>query len=78
MPSPGTANALRAIIGADADAELSGRAQAILGPADNYGGRVSFLYVVPLCVVLTLVFGGMYLKDRRSGGYVTRDIGASA
>jgi len=77
MPSPGTANALRAIIGADADAGLSGRAQAILGPADNYGGRVSFLYVVPLCVVLTLVFGGMYLRDRRSGGYVTRDIGAS-
>ncbi len=78
MPSPGTANALRAIIGADAGAMLSDRAQAILGPADNYGGRISFIYLVPLCGILLLVFGGLYLQDRRSGGYTTRDIGASA
>lgn len=78
MPSPATANALRAIIGADADADLSSRAQAILGPADNYGGRISFIYVLPLCVVLILVFGGMYWQDRRSGGYRKRDIGAAA
>ena len=77
MPSPGTANALRAIIGADAGAMLSDRAQAILGPADNYGGRISFIYLVPLCGILLLVFGGLYLQDRRSGGYTTRDIGAS-
>lgn len=77
MPAPATANALRAIIGADTNKELSSRAQAILGPADNYGGRTSFLYVVPLCVLLALVFGAMYLQDRRSGGYTKRDIGAS-
>ena len=78
MPSPATANVLRAIIGADADLVLSARARAILGPADNYGGRVSFLYVAPLCVILILVFGSIFMRDRRSGGYTTRDIGASA
>lgn len=78
MPSPATANALRAIIGADADPDLSSRAQAILGPADNYGGRISFIYVLPLCVILILIFGGMYWHDRRSGGYTTSDIGTAA
>ena len=77
MPSPATANALRAIIGADPGEGLADRAAAILGPADNYGGRVSFLYLVPVCAVLILVFGAMYVRDRRSGGYTVRDIGAS-
>ena len=77
MPSPATANALRAIIGADANAELGERAAAILGPADNYGGRVSFLYMVPLCAILALIFGTMYLRDRRTGGYTVREIGAT-
>lgn len=65
LPSPETANALRAI-GASAAPALADRANAILGPADNYGGRVSFLYVVPLCGVLALIFGALYLRDRRS------------
>ncbi len=76
LPSPATANALRAVIGADVG-DLSREAGAILGPADNFGGRVSFLYVVPLCLLLTLIFGTMYLRDRRAGGYRKRDIGAS-
>lgn len=77
MPSPATANALRAIIGADADADLADQAAAILGPADNYGGRVSFLYLVPLCIILVLIFGTIYLQDRRAGGYSVREIGAA-
>ena len=78
LPPLATANALRAIIDSDADPQLVSRAQAILGPADNYGGRISFLYVVPLCGVLALIFGGMYLKDRASGGYTVQRIGAEA
>ena len=79
LPTPETANALRTVISASADpaaANLAGRAAAILGPADNYGGRISFLYVVPLCGVLALLFGYLYLRDRRAGGYAVEEIGA--
>jgi fucose permease len=69
LPSPATANALRSLIASDADEGLVGEAQAILGPADNYGGRISFRYVVPLSAVLLLIFGTMYMRDRASGGY---------
>jgi MFS family permease len=76
LPEPATANALRAVIASDGSPELVGQAQAILGPADNYGGRISFRYVVPLCGVLTLIFGALYLQDRRAGGYVVERIRA--
>ncbi|HSM61585.1 MAG TPA: MFS transporter [Longimicrobiales bacterium] len=77
LPEPATANALRAIIAADAAPELVGEAQAILGPADNYGGRISFRYVVPLCGALVIVFGVLYARDRRTGGYRVEKIGAT-
>ncbi len=76
LPTPATANALRAVIASDASLELVAAAQAVLGPADNYGGRISFRYVVPLCGVLTLIFGTLYFRDRRAGGYVVERIGA--
>ena len=74
---PETANALRAIIATDAGS-IVGEAQAILGPADNYGGRISFRYVVPLCGVLMLIFGAMYMRDRAAGGYKVTSIEAEA
>jgi hypothetical protein len=76
LPQPGTSNALRAIIASDASPELVAEAQAVLGPADNYGGLISFRYVVPLCGVLVLIFGTLYMRDRRGGGYVVERIGA--
>ncbi len=69
LPSPQTANALRAVISADASVESVAGAQAILGPADNYGGRISFRYVAPLCGFLALIFGALFLGDRSRGGY---------
>ena len=73
LPSPETANALRALISSGAGPAVVDRAQALLGPADNYGGRISFRYVTPLCGILFLSFGALYLRDRRAGGYrVTR------
>jgi hypothetical protein len=69
LPGPETANALRALIASDADSELVADAAAVLGPADNYGGKVSFRYVAPLCGILVLVFGAMYARDRSRGGY---------
>lgn len=77
LPSPETANALRALIAADSDVDLIDDAQAILGPADNYGGRISFRYVVPLCVILFLIFGGMHARHQGAGGYRVERIGGS-
>ena len=74
LPSPETSNALRTMIASDTDEGLVGEAQAILGPADNYGGRVSFRYVVPLCAVLALIFLGLYTTDKRAGGYRVESI----
>jgi MFS family permease len=65
LPTPETANALR-VVGSSPAPALADRANAILGPADNYGGRVSFRYIVPLCGVLALIFGALYLRDRRA------------
>jgi hypothetical protein len=69
LPELETANALRAIINSGAGEELSGRAGAILQPADNYGGRVSFRYILPFTGLLILIFAALYMSDRKSGGY---------
>ncbi len=74
LPSPATANALRQIVDSGAGEELAGAAQEILGPADNYGGRVSFRYLVPLCVVLIAIFGALQARARTRGGYRARRI----
>jgi len=75
LPSPETANGLRAIVASDVDEGLVSDAQAILGPADNYGGKISFRYVVPLSVLLTMIFGVLWMRDRASGGYRVERIG---
>ena len=69
LPPMETANALRAIIATGAEGTVVASAQALLGPADNYGGRISFRYVVPMCGVLLVLFGGLYMRDRQTGGY---------
>jgi MFS family permease len=68
LPSPETANALRAVVSSGGPAALVGEAQAILGPADNYGGRISFRYVVPLCGVLVVIFAGLHARGGRGRG----------
>jgi fucose permease len=78
LPEPETANGLRTIIASDADARLVSEAQAILGPADNYGGKISFRWVVPLCGVLVLIFGALWLRDRNAGGYRATSIRGEA
>jgi len=65
-----TANALRAIVGtAIPDEPLVDRAGAMLQPAEARGGQTSFRFVAPLALVLILVFGTIYVRDRRAGGY---------
>jgi fucose permease len=65
-----TANALRAIVATGIPNEpLVTQAAAILNPAELEGGRHSFRYIAPAAFVMVLVFGAMYLNDRRRGGY---------
>jgi hypothetical protein len=73
LPEGKTADALRSTI---ANSPKDGMAQAIKGeledvlnPADNYGGRMSFRYVAPFSIVIIIVFGIIYLRDRAGGGY---------
>lgn len=78
LPSPATANALRQIIDSGAGEGLTGEAQAILGPADNFGGRISFRYLVPLCAILMVIFGVLRTRARKEGGYRARRIAEAA
>ncbi len=78
LPEIVTANALRAIIDSGADSPVIAEAQAILGPADNYGGRVSFRYIAPFTALLIIIFGALYLHDRRAGGYRAVRLGTPA
>ena len=69
LPPVETANALRSVIESGSTSPAVERAQGILGPAENRGGLISFRYIVPLSGFLVLVFGLLYLNERRSGGY---------
>lgn len=73
LPENKTANALRnaaknAPPGAEAKT-ITDRITAILGPADNYGGRMSFRYLAPFAAIIVVIFGILFLRDRAAGGY---------
>lgn len=72
----GTANALRHAVAASASAPGSTEVAAVvtmvksvLNPADNYGGRMAFRRLAPVSGIIILVFGTLYIIDRRRGGY---------
>ncbi|MFH1923520.1 MAG: MFS transporter [Planctomycetota bacterium] len=69
LPEIDTANALRSVITAAPESTVANAANELLGPADNYGGRISFRWVALLSILLTVVFGVLYLRDRARGGY---------
>jgi len=66
-----TGNALRALVDSDLEQEqaLIDEAFSILRPADNYGGRMSFLWVGPVAFLVAIVFLVLYIRDKREGGY---------
>jgi hypothetical protein len=65
-----TANALRAVVATQLAGESTvSEAAAILQPAEAYGGQRSFRYAAPAALVLIVVFGTMYIRDRQQGGY---------
>ena len=69
LPPVETANALRALIGSGSTSPLVDRAQDILNPAENHGGLVSFRSLVPFSGLLIVVFGTLFVRERRRGGY---------
>jgi len=73
LPEFKTADAMREAI---KNAPSSGAARAVvdelgevLTPADFHGGRMSFRYVAPFSLVIIVVFGLIFLRDRARGGY---------
>ena len=55
--------------------EIKERAETLLSPADNYGGRRSFRYISTLAIALTALFGLLFIRDRIRGGYKAEKIG---
>ncbi len=78
LPEGNTAGALRTAIsnnpGGDEAGKVVKEIQGVLNPADNYGGRMSFRYVAPFSIVIIIVFGLIYLRDRKAGGYAVETI----
>ncbi|MCH7871025.1 MAG: hypothetical protein IID33_04935, partial [Planctomycetes bacterium] len=75
-----TAGAMRAAVsnapkGDAADAAVDA-VKAVLDPADNYGGRMSFRKVAPFSLLIIIVFGVIYLRDRAAGGYKAESLTA--
>lgn len=75
LTQPETANALRGVIGSGLKDPAVDEAKALLNPADNYGGRMSFRWISPAAILLALIFGGLYLRDKAAGGYRAEKIG---
>ncbi len=71
-----TGNALRALLDANLahEEDLTERAFAVLRPADNYGGRMAFLYCVPFAFLLAIIFLIVYLRDKKKVGYRIEEI----
>ncbi len=69
--SEATANAMRGAVSnaPQAAGAVVDEIKGILNPADNYGGRMSFRYVAPFSIVIIIVFGVIYFRDRAGGGY---------
>jgi hypothetical protein len=67
-----TGDALRALIasGVPQERALIGAADAVLAPADNYGGRMALFWVAPLALFVAVVFLVLMVADQlRGGGY---------
>lgn len=67
-----TPQALRALIGlgiSEDQEPLIAQAKAVLGPAEAYGGQRALLLISWVPLILFVVFGAMYLRDRSRGGY---------
>lgn len=76
LPRSETANALRVAIAAAPKSDAARTARKLLGPAENYGGKVSFRRVAVLAILLAIIFGALHLRDRARGGYKVEGAGS--
>ena len=70
--------ALREIGGVGIDDESVTRAGALLSPAEAAGGQRTLFLISPIALILILVFGLMYLRDRSRGGYRVESLGVAS
>lgn len=76
LPVKTTANILRGAINAAPMSGVGGAAKQILSPSEAYGGRIAFRYVSAISLVLLLVFGFLYIRDKSMGGYKAEKLAA--
>ncbi|MEN8193549.1 MAG: hypothetical protein ABFS12_12080, partial [Bacteroidota bacterium] len=69
LPKYKTANAIRSALAVAPNSDASIEAKKILGPAENHGGKISFRKVAPFSLILIVIFGFLYYRDRKQGGY---------
>ena len=69
LPEIKTSKALREIARFTPESETGRQARQLIKPADDYGGIISFRYVAALSILLCLIFGILFLRDRAHGGY---------
>jgi len=64
-------NALRGLneLGIEQEQKLADRAYEILRPAENYGGRMSLWWLMPIAFAIAGVFGVMFIREQKRGGY---------
>jgi hypothetical protein len=71
LPTLQTANAMRAALdnAPPGSEDIQDQLTAILPKADNYGGRMAFRIIAPFSLIIVVVFGVMYFRDKKAGGY---------
>lgn len=74
VPKVTTSKALRGIATYCADSPTGQQAAKYMAPADAYGNTMSFRWVASLSIILVIVFGILYAKDRTKGGCKTEKI----
>ncbi len=68
--------AMREIGAVPMEHEVVNRSQELIGPAEAWGGQRALLLISPAAFLMMIVFGIMFLYDRRRGGYQARKLTA--
>ena len=64
-----TGDFLRRVAADQSDGVTAGAAADLLHPAENRSGLLSFRYLVPFALLVSLILALIALRDRRAGGY---------
>lgn len=67
-----TGDFLRRVAAGEAGQAAAPAAAALLHPTENRSGLLSFRYLVPFALLVSLIFALVALRDRRAGGYAAQ------